>query len=234
MVMRLDQVVPFGRSLSEYQQLFNLTPTDLRKRIFGVGDGPASFNAEATALGANVTSIDPIYAFTGDEIRQRFEQVVDNIMDQIKATPGDWVWGYHQSPEELRRNREVALHRFLADYPIGLTVGRYQVDKLPELKFEDNAFDLALCSHFLFLYSEQVDYEFHRASVYEMLRVSPEVRVFPLLTLMLERSPHLDPLLADLNQAGYQTRIERVPYELQRGGNEMLVVQRPIVNSTKP
>jgi hypothetical protein len=227
MVMRLEQVVPFGRSLSEYQQLFNLTPTDLSKRIIGVGDGPASFNAEATALGATVISIDPIYAFSGDEIRQRFEQVVDNIIDQIEATPGDWIWSYHQSPADLRRNREAALHRFLADYPTGLALGRYQLDRLPELKFEDDAFDLALCSHFLFLYSEQVDYDFHRASLYEMLRVSPEVRVFPLLTLMLKRSPHLDPLLADLTQAGYQTRIERVPYELQRGGNEMLVVQRP-------
>ncbi len=59
--MQLKSVVPFGRSLAEYRQMFALTPADLVGQILGVGDGPASFNAEATPLGASIISVDPIY-----------------------------------------------------------------------------------------------------------------------------------------------------------------------------
>jgi hypothetical protein len=224
--MQLDEVVPFGRSLDEYTQMFGLTPTDLSHRILGVGDGPASFNAEASQQGASVISIDPIYCFTGAEILQRFDAVVDNIIGQVKATADDYVWGYHKSPEDLRHHREQAIQTFLADYELGKTGDRYQAAELPRLPFADGAFDLALCSHLLFLYSQHLDYALHRSSVLEMLRVSQEVRIFPLLTLMLERSPHLDPLMLELREAGYQVEVAQVAYELQKGGNEMLVIRR--------
>jgi hypothetical protein len=226
MAMQLDTVVPFGRSLDEYTQMFGLTATDLSHRILGVGDGPASFNAEASQKGTTVISIDPIYCFTGAEILQRFDAVVDNIIGQVKATVDDYVWGYHKSPEDLRHNREQAIQKFLADYALGKKGDRYLVGELPTLQFADGAFDLALCSHFLFLYSKHLDYEFHRSAALEMLRVSQEVRIFPLLTLMLERSPHLAPLMDELRQAGYQVEVVQVAYELQKGGNEMLVICR--------
>ena len=62
--MKLEQVVPWGRSLAEYRAMFTLSEEDLQKRILGCGDGPASFNAEMTASGKpTVTSVDPLYAF---------------------------------------------------------------------------------------------------------------------------------------------------------------------------
>lgn len=226
MAMQLDAVVPFGRSLDEYTHMFTLTSQDLSQRILGVGDGPASFNAEATQQGATVISIDPIYCFSGAEILQRFDAVVDNIIGQVKATANDYVWGYHKSSEDLRYHREQAIQTFLADYELGKKGDRYQAAELPTLPFADGAFDLALCSHLLFLYSQHLDYAFHRSSVLEMLRVSQGVRIFPLLTLMLERSPHLDPLMIELQQLGYQVEVVKVAYELQKGGNEMLVIHR--------
>ena len=51
---------------------------------------------------------------------------------------------------------------------------------MPDLPFDDGAFDLALSSHLLFLYSEQFDLGFHVRALEEMLRVAAEVRVFPL------------------------------------------------------
>lgn len=227
MAMRLDRVVPFGRTLDEYINIFHLSDADLNKRILGVGDGPASFNAEGTAQGKSIISIDPVYEFSGDQIEMRFNDVVDDIIDQVEATPQDWSWTYHRSPQDLRQTRILALKRFLADYQVGKQEGRYLLEALPSLSFTDQFFELALCSHFLFLYSEQVDYDFHRASIYEMLRVSAEIRIFPLMTLMLTRSPHLEPLILDLRKHGYRVFTQRVPYELQRGGNEMLVVQNP-------
>lgn len=226
MAMRLEKVVPFGRSLNEYVKMFDLSETDLGKRMLGVGDGPASFNAEASKMGKKVTSIDPIYQFSGVEILQRFNQVVDNIIDQVKASPGDWVWSYHRSPDDLRTNRVNAIHQFIHDYDQGKQAKRYQIGALPTLNFNDDAYELTLCSHFLFLYSDHYDYPFHYQSVQEMLRVSKEVRIFPLLTLMLQRSPYLSQIIQELSQAGYQVEIKKTPYEFQKGGNEMLVIRK--------
>jgi len=226
MAMRLENVVPFGRSLDEYSKMFSLTPDDLERPIIGVGDGPASFNAELSSLGKSVTSVDPLYIFDAQTIEKRFNSVVDNIIEQVKASPDDWSWSYHLSPEHLKRARIGVLQRFLADFEHGKKAGRYTVGELPELDFTDNEFHLALCSHFLFLYSEQLSYEFHRASVCEMLRVAEEVRIFPLLTLMRNNSPYVQPLIAELKSEGFYVQVEKVEYELQKGGNEMLRIRR--------
>jgi hypothetical protein len=225
MVMKLDQIVPFGRSLDEYIKMFDLSSEDLQKPILGVGDGPASFNAEGTAKGYNITSIDPIYQFEGDEIKQRFDAVVDNIINQIIATPNNWVWSYHQNPQELKASRIQTTEAFLADYQLGKQESRYQVQELPNLNFVDQTYDLALCSHFLFLYSQQCDQDFHLAAITEMLRVSQEVRIFPLLTLMQETSPYLDFVIDKFSSLGYSATTAKVPYELQPGGNQMLVIK---------
>ena len=225
--MKLEQVVPFGRSFDEYRKLFNLSQDDLFKQIVGVGDGPASFNAEMAKLGHQIVSIDPLYSFTGQEIERRFYEVVDDVIEQVRRTPSDWVWAYHQSPEDLRDNRITALRTFLTDYELGKIQKRYRLGGLPHLSdVDDDVFDLALCSHFLFLYSERFDFEFHKAAVCEMLRVAREVRIFPLMTLMLERSPYVFPLVQWLREQGYEVRIQKVQYELQRGGNEMLWAKR--------
>jgi SAM-dependent methyltransferase len=224
MAMQLEAVVPFGRSLDEYRQMFALTPEALTRSILGVADGPASFNAELTAQGGQITSVDPLYAFAPDEIQQRFDAVVDNIIEQVRQTPADWVWSYHRSPDDLRANRVRVMAAFLADYSRGDE--RYVVGELPTLPFADDQFDLALCSHFLFLYTDHFTYAFHLAAMLEMLRVAREVRVFPLLTLGLARSPYLSPIQRDLTAQGFTIRVKQVPYELQRGGNEMLMVTR--------
>jgi hypothetical protein len=226
MAVKLSNVIPFGRSLHEYQALFNLSKSDLERQILGVADGPASFNAEATALGKQVTSIDPLYELNGAEILQRFNDVVDDVIQQVKATPGDWVWSYHHSPEDLRNNRVQAIHRFLEDYELGKAQNRYQIGTLPKLNLLDNSYDLVLCSHFLFLYSEHYDFDFHLASIQEMLRVGQEVRIFPLVTLMLNRSPYLDAIVQSLREMNYSVTIQATTYELQKGGNELLRICR--------
>lgn len=226
MAMQLDQVVPFGRSLDEYRAMFSLPHADLDKKIIGVADGPASFNAEMQARGTHVVSVDPLYAFSAAEVERRFHAVVDGIMRQIRETPDDWVWTFHQSPEQLRERRIQVLTRFLTDYEQGKADGRYVIGELPRLACSDAQFELALCSHFLFLYSDHFSYEFHRAALFELLRIAGEVRIFPLLTLALKPSPYLAPLLENLASAGCVYEIRTVSYELQRGGNQMLCIKR--------
>ncbi len=70
MVMKLENVVPFGRSLDEYVHMFNLTERELKLDLLGVADGPASFNAELSANGGCVTSVDPIYVFEAVVMQQ--------------------------------------------------------------------------------------------------------------------------------------------------------------------
>ena len=222
MVMKLEQVAPFGRSMDEYRKIFALSDEDLDRKIIGVGDGPASFNAEMSALGKSVTSVDPLYVFSAAEIEQRFYSVLDNIISQVQATPDDWVWSYHRSPQHLRENRMQVLNTFAADYENGRAEGRYVAGELPTLDFDNKRFGLALCSHFLFLYSDQLSYEFHRAAIMEMLRIADEVRIFPLLTLALAISPYVQPLIDELQANGFSIRIEKMDYELQRGGDKML------------
>ena len=95
---------------------------------------------------------------------------------------------------------------------------------LPSLPFDDKEFTLAICSHFLFLYSEQLSEEFHIQSIQELCRVSNEVRIFPLLELGAIKSRHLEPVIVRIQEQGYNSEITPAPYEFQKGGNEMLTV----------
>jgi len=47
MTIKYHDIKPWGRSFEEYVRMFSLTPPDLKRKILGCGDGPASFNAEA-------------------------------------------------------------------------------------------------------------------------------------------------------------------------------------------
>jgi hypothetical protein len=226
MAMKLNDVVPFGRSLNEYIKMFALEESDLNKKILGVADGPASFNAELTEKGGSVTSIDPIYVFQAQEIENKFYDVLDKIIDQVKATPDDWVWSFHGSPEELRKNRIRATEKFISDFKANRGTEKFVAGELPLLPFNGNSIDLVLCSHFLFLYSEHLSLDFHLASIHEMLRVAPEIRIFPLLTLMLEESPYIIPVKNELTKEGYSVEICQVEYEFQRGGNKMMVIRK--------
>ncbi len=225
MAVSLDQVVPWGRSRREYELMFGLTATDLGAGVLDCGGGPSSFTAELSAAGVRAVSVDPIYTYSGAEIRSRFEAIVEPMLSQVRATPADWTWTYHRDPDDLLANRRAALNRFLADYEDGLRQGRYVVGELPALPFPSGAFDLAVCSHLLFLYSGLLSEEFHLRSVLELCRVAREVRLFPLLTLGGEPSPHLDAVCAGLHAAGRNTQVVQVDYEVQRGGNRMLSVR---------
>lgn len=225
--MQLDRIIPFGRSFDEYRLMFGLKESDRQRRILGVGDGPASFNAESTRLGWNVTSVDPLYQFSAAEIEARFQAVVDDVIAQINSTPDHWSWTYHRDAESLRARRTHSTTQFCADFPAGLRDGRYVGGELPTLPFADRSFDLALCSHLLFLYTDLLDLEFHNRAIDEMLRIANEVRIFPLLSLDLTRSRHLDSVIAHFTDRQCEVSIAPVAYELQRGGNQMLIVRAP-------
>lgn len=229
----LDKAVPWGRSYEEYVNMFDFSEANLQRRILGCGDGPAGFNAELSGRGGNVVSFDPIYEFDSAQIRSRISETYETVIDQMRKNQSDYVWNAILSVEDLGRIRMSAMNDFLSDFEAGKREGRYVAGELPSLPFGDDEFDIAVSSHFLFLYSAHLSAEFHLSAVQEMLRVAREVRIFPLLTLDGKLSPHLNLVTERLADQGFSATVRRVAYEFQRGGNEMLhIEQRPTHHST--
>jgi hypothetical protein len=224
--IQLKEVIPWGRSFEEYRRMFALSEEDLSGRILGCGDGPASFNAEAAARGHTVVSCDPLYACPATEIERRVQDCYADLITQVRRNLDAFVWQEFADPDALGRCRLAAMRCFVADFETGKSEGRYVAASLPRLPFEDGRFDLAIISHFLFLYSDRLDLEFHERSIEELLRVASEVRIFPLLTLEGKLSAHVGPIHTHLAGKGWKVEHAVVPYEFQRGGNEMLRIRR--------
>jgi hypothetical protein len=214
--------------------MFALTDADLHRRILGCGDGPASFNAVLTARGGRVVSVDPLYQYSRDEIRQRIDETFDVVMEQARKNTHEFVWTTIASVDQLGELRMAAMESFLSDYRLGLAQKRYVTGELPHLRFADREFDLAVCSHLLFLYSEQLSEDFHVASLEELCRVAGEARVFPLLELGARTSRHVDAVRARLTAAGYSVTVETVPYEFQRGGDQMIRIRASLCSPDAP
>ncbi len=204
--------------------MFNLSEADLNAQILGCGDGPASFNAEMTELGYSVTSFDPIYQFSAQQIEERIEAVYDTVISQVKQNAHRYVWKNFRDADQLGKCRLAAMKKFLADYETGKKEARYLPQSLPNLDLSDNQFELCLCSHFLFLYSQQRSIDFHLSSIRELLRVCSEIRIFPLLQLDSQPSSYVESVIQECDRQGYQVQIQQVAYEFQKGGNQMLKI----------
>jgi hypothetical protein len=192
MAFQYQSVVPWGRSFEEYQRMFALTAEDLNLRIIGCADGPASFNAHLAKSGRQVVSCDPLYRLSAQQIQKRIDATYEDVIGQTRQNQAKFVWTNIKSPDELGQIRMTAMQMFLSDYEQGKAEDRYVVGELPHLPFEPAAFELALCSHFLFLYSDQLSLAFHQQAIESMCTVAYEARIFPLLTYNAERSQHLD------------------------------------------
>ncbi|MGD9947322.1 MAG: SAM-dependent methyltransferase [Desulfobulbus sp.] len=222
----LEKVVPWGRSFEEYVEMFDLTAAELQLRVLGCGDGPACFNAVLTRRGGNIVSIDPIYAFAAEQIKKRIADTCETVLEQLQRNQSDYVWEKIGSVHELGQLRMEAMQIFLADFECGKNEGRYVAGELPSLPFADQSFDLALSSHFLFLYADHFSAGFHRQAIGEMLRVAGEVRIFPVLTLDGKPSPYLEEIMEYFSNLRHSVSLHKVGYEFQRGGNEMLQIKR--------
>ena len=227
MAYQLEHIVPWGRSFDEYVQMFALSERDLAKRILGCADGPASFNATLTQRGGRVLSVDPLYAFSDQDIGRRIDDTFDEVLRQALENRHEFIWETIRSVEQLGEVRMTAMDDFLADYPQGRLQGRYLPMSAPALALADDSFELALCSHFLFLYSKHLNLDFHIETINELCRVSGEVRIFPLQQLGATLSPHVAPVEGFFVAKGYSVTRVPVSYRFQRGADVMLRIVTP-------
>jgi hypothetical protein len=221
--IQYKDIMPWGRNFDEYTRMFDLTAPELHLRILGCGDGPASFNVECNRRGGHVTSIDPLYRFSLESIQKRIAETYEEVLSQTRAHQDKFVWDIISSADELGQIRMEAMQRFLGSYEAGRLENKYIPGELPFLPFPDQSFDLALSSHFLFLYTDNLTFDFHVSSICEMLRVAREVRIFPLLDVNAHESHYLNGILETFQK--YKPEIRKVNYEFQRGGNKMLVLR---------
>ena len=136
-------------------------------------------------------------------------------------------WDFYGDPAGHRRVRTESARIFGAD--IVANPARYQPGALPELPFPDDAFDLVLCSHLLFTYSDRLDREFHRSAIAEMARVGRQVRIYPLVHQSGGDERELvEDLMTMLPAIGLRASRVPVSYEFQRGADEMLVIAREV------
>lgn len=222
----LDKVVPWGRRLSEYQEMFGLSYQDLRdNKIISFGDGPASFNTEGTKKGGHIISVDPIYQFSVTEIKNRINKTRAIVLEQTYKNQQNYRWDKIKSISELDNLRMSAMNLFLDDFEKGLAEKRYICGELPDkINFPDNSFDLGLSSHFLFLYSA-LGWDFHLQAIKEMLRICKEIRIFPTCDIDGKKTDLLRKVLYYLEDT-YRIKVIKTNYEFQKNGNEMLIIAK--------
>jgi hypothetical protein len=218
----------FGRSLDEYTRFFALDPAALRGRaVLDVGAGPSSFTAEACRLRIDAVAVDPLYGCTPDALAAHVQLDYRRMRARMRANPGMFRFRSFPSLEAADRDRSAAARRFLDDYAAHFAHGRYFGAQLPHLPFFDQAFDLVLCAHLLFLYTRQFDYAFHLAACRELSRVAKEeVRIHPVCGADGRPYPELNRLRRDLAAEGIGSELRKVDYEFFAGSGTMLVLRR--------
>lgn len=224
--MDLSRVVFIGRTFDEYMQMFNLSQEELRgRKILDCPAGACSFTSIANKIGADATATDIAYYHPFEQLAKKGLDDIEHVMINIENAQSNYLWEYFKSANGLKQQRMQALNDCSNDmrgFP-----HRYVAAALPVLPFKDNEFELTLSAHFLFMYSDRFDYDFHLQSLQELLRVTrEEVRIFPLTDLSCNRYEYLDKLVDFIQSQGYITEEIKVPYEFQKGANSMLVIKK--------
>ncbi|GAB6928219.1 hypothetical protein JCM10914A_22020 [Paenibacillus sp. JCM 10914] len=224
----LDRVVFIGRTYQEYMRMFDLQlPELVGKKILDCPAGACSFTAHGSRLGLDIIASDITYDHKIDDLEHKGLQDIGHAMETMEQAKGNYVWDDYGNVDGLSRHRHQALQDCVRD--MRESPERYVAAVLPELPFEDEQFHLVLSAHFLFMYSDRLDYDFHKQTIKELLRVaSEEIRIFPLTDLTGSRYDHLDRLIHELEAEGLRVTENKVPYEFMRNGNSLLSIRKNI------
>jgi hypothetical protein len=221
----LDKVVLLGRTLDEYVRFFALDPIALRgQTVLDVASGVSSFCAEAHAQGIHVTAFDLIYELPPEQIEARCGPDLDHVTRSIGGLQA-YKWEFYKNPETMRTYRECAYKTFLADYRAHRS--RYVAGSLPRLPFRNGQFDLTLSSYLMFVYEDKFDYEFHKQSVLEIMRVTKgEARFYPLVSFEAKRCSHVDRLKSDPDLRHLTFEEVKTDFEFLVNSNSFLRVRQ--------
>ncbi|WP_318508755.1 SAM-dependent methyltransferase [Bacillus sp. T3] len=222
----LERIVFIGRTFEEYLDMFALSDEELQgKKILDCPAGACSFTAIGNKLGLDVTACDIAYYHSGEDLKNKGLQDIEHAMEHMQKAQNNYKWDYFNDIQDLRKHRLSALHDCAND--MRESNERYIPATLPSLPFKSAEFDILLSAHFLFMYADRLNYQFHIETLKELLRVTKEeVRIFPLVDLEGKRYEHLDNLISYLADTGCTVQEVKVPYEFQTNANSMLKIKK--------
>lgn len=191
-------------NLDDYKKLFALSEADFQKSILEFPGYFSSCNAEITALGGKIISLDPLYQLSPAQMAEHIDQL-------FKFRLSDWRQYLHQRQwlNTWRKNTE----RFLADYAIGKQQGRYQT---PATYSAEKMYDLLLSADYLFKNGNKVD-----QIMDQLCHMATEVRIFPLPDVE-HISSELGPLMLSFQQRNFGVEVRAVSYPQRNDGKAML------------
>lgn len=216
------------RSFEEYVRMFALGKDDLAAgAVLDVAGGASSFIAELNRLGYQGVAADPLYHESYPFLKQHSHDEIETSIAKLTALRDSFDWSYYGTPELHREKRLQSARTFLEDFQ--QNPSRYYGTSLPQLPFEDGAFSLVTCSHFLFLYADQFDTQFHSEAIKELVRVCSaggKVLIYPLHSLAWERYPQLALLEEQLTDMGHLITYPSSQLRFIPGSFEMLCIQK--------
>lgn len=220
----MRKLVLWGHHLDDYREMFDLDETDLQGRLLEYACGPSAVNASLHAKGLNAVSCDPLFTLEKASLQSKVSLIFEDMRHDVERHAVSFDFSQEGGLDAFIAHRRQGMASFFADYERGCAEKRYVAAKAMSLPFDHFAFDLALCSHYLFADLEHQDVDFHVQILLELARVAKEVRVFPLIDCDGAPSALLGPVLLGLQQQHCGVELREVKYHLQTKGNAMLRV----------
>ena len=171
----------------------------------------------------SIMPVDPIYAFSARELKDCVYEASSIIRSDVTALQDIYNCGpqTHPSKDSLFSTRHAPMNKFLADFENNAS--SYLIGTVLSLPFPDNYFDLALSSHFLILYSEQLGVHFHLEAIRELCGVAQGIRIYPLCSMSGEMPNSIITAMRKVALAsGKKSEIVHVLHEFVKGSNAML------------
>ena len=132
---------------------------------------------------------------------------------------------FTRTSKDLVSFRQKARDIFISDYGAGGR-DRYISTRFPDTIFTGQEFDVTLMSHFLFLYDEHMDYNFHSDVVAELIRITrEEIRIYPLFNLRWKRSVFVDRIIGDARFSRAKFEVRKTAFEFVKGADEYLSIK---------
>jgi SAM-dependent methyltransferase len=218
------------RSYGEYEKMFLLEDDFLKKgKILDVAAGASSFIAEANERGYDAVAVDPLYDLTVGQMTLHGQKEMKEATEKLAKNISSFSWDSYKNLEEHDTIREDSFKLFLNHYKENSIEKCFITGTLPNLPFDDETFSLVLCNHFLFLYQEQFDLEFHLQAIREMIRVTKKggmIRIYPLVGFKNERYPYLDELVEALNDENTVVKTTDTTFRFVPAATELLTINK--------
>ncbi|MEV6191156.1 hypothetical protein AB0M19_02030 [Streptomyces sp. NPDC051920] len=225
----IHRILTTSRDHAEYGDMFALDEaTLLAGPVLDCAAGASDFALRARAVGATVVSVDPLYDSPPHQLSATVVDELERGTRRAAQVPDLYDFSWTGGLDAYLARRRHAAESFLDDYAENWSrpdggPGHYVAAALPQLPFKDGSFALGLVPNLLFTYANLFDRAWHAASVREMLRVAPEVRIHPVTDTNGRPYGELALLLEELAADGIDSRLIDVDYRLHQGPSQTLV-----------